>query len=95
MAEPQKKQRLSRWQFMRVGAATAGGAALAACQPRTVIVEREKVVRETVEQVVTREVTVEVTQEVVHEVTRVIEVKSSSARPLCRAGIASRRSTRP
>jgi len=64
---------------MAVGAAAAGaaagGAVLAACQPKTVIVEKEKVVRQTVEQIVTREVEVEVTQEVVHEVTRVIEVK--------------------
>jgi multiple sugar transport system substrate-binding protein len=52
--EKMKEKKLSRRSFLRLGALTAAGAAVAACQPKTVIVEKEvekevtKVVKETV-----------------------------------------------
>ena len=81
-------QKISRREFLTVGAATAAAAALAACQPQTVIVEKEKVVTQVVE--VEKEVTkivagtpiiekvvetqvVEV--EVEKEVTKIVEVE--------------------
>jgi multiple sugar transport system substrate-binding protein len=49
-----KEKKLSRRSFLRLGALTAAGAAVAACQPKTVVVEKEvekevtRVVKETV-----------------------------------------------
>jgi len=67
--------KLSRRQFLYMGAATAAGAALAACQPQTVIVKETVEVKEVVTQVVTQEVEKEVTKvvEVQKEVTKVVE----------------------
>ncbi len=69
--------KLSRRQFLYVGGTAAAGVALAACQPKTVIVEKEKVVKETVEvaKEVTKVVEKEVTKVVEKEVTKVIEVQ--------------------
>ena len=69
--------KLSRRQFLYVGGTAAAGVALAACQPKTVIVEKEKIVKETVEvaKEVTKEVKVEVTKIVEKEVTKVVEVQ--------------------
>jgi peptide/nickel transport system substrate-binding protein len=71
-------QKISRREFLHVGAATAAGAALAACQPKTVIVEveKEKVVTQVVE--IEKEVTkivagTPVVEKVVE--TRVVEVE--------------------
>jgi peptide/nickel transport system substrate-binding protein len=60
---------LSRREFLRLGAAAAAGTALVACQPQTVIVEKE------VEKVVTQVVkeTVQVQVEVEKEVTKIVE----------------------
>jgi peptide/nickel transport system substrate-binding protein len=68
-------EKISRRKFLYMGAATTAGAVVAACAPQTVIVEKEKVVKETV--VVTEEKVVEkeVTKEVVKEVTREVEVE--------------------
>jgi peptide/nickel transport system substrate-binding protein len=82
--------KISRRQFLYAGAAAAAGAALVACQPQTVVVEKEKVVKETVE--VEKEVTkivagtpvvekvvetkvVKETVEVEKEVTKIVEVE--------------------
>jgi peptide/nickel transport system substrate-binding protein len=69
------QNKISRRQFIYTGAAAAAGAALAACQPQTVIVE--KTVKETVE--VEKEVTTvvekEVTTVVEKEVTVEVEVE--------------------
>jgi peptide/nickel transport system substrate-binding protein len=68
-------EKISRRKFLYMGAATTAAAAVAACQPKTVIVE--KTVKETVvvteEKVVEKEVTKEVVVE--REVTREIEVE--------------------
>ena len=70
-------EKISRRNFLYLGAATTAAAAVAACQPKTVIVE--KTVKETVvvteEKVVEKQV--EVTKEVVveKEVTKVVEVE--------------------
>ena len=68
-------EKISRRKFLYMGAATTAAAAVAACQPKTVIVE--KTVKETVvvteEKVVEKEVTKEVVVE--KEVTKVIEVE--------------------
>jgi peptide/nickel transport system substrate-binding protein len=71
------KHTISRRQFLYMGAVTAAGAAIAACQPQTVIVEKEKVVKETVEvaKEVTKVVEKEVTTVVEKEVTKVVEVE--------------------
>ncbi len=63
--------KLSRREFLRFSALGAAGIAAVACQPKTVIVEKEKVVKETV--VVEKEK--EVTKIVEKEVTKVIEVE--------------------
>jgi peptide/nickel transport system substrate-binding protein len=73
------ENKISRRQFLYTGTAATAGIALAACQPRTVIVEKEKIVKETV-QVETEkivEVEKEVTKvvEVEKEVTKVVEVE--------------------
>jgi peptide/nickel transport system substrate-binding protein len=52
-------RKIPRRQFLYVGATAAAGAVLAACQPQTVIVEKEKVVTQVVE--VEKEVVKEVT----------------------------------
>ena len=61
------KSKLSRREFLYAGGLTAAGAALAACQPQTVIVEKtvevEKVVKETVEVEKVVKETVEVEKE--------------------------------
>jgi peptide/nickel transport system substrate-binding protein len=73
------QEKISRRQFLYTGAAASAGIALAACQPQTVIVEKEKVVKETVEVEVEKEVTKvvekEVTKVVEKEVTKVVEVE--------------------
>ena len=69
--------KINRREFLHAGALTAAGVVAAACQPRTVIVEKEKEVTKVViqEKEVVKEV--EVTKEVVveKEVTRVLEVE--------------------
>jgi putative aldouronate transport system substrate-binding protein len=62
------EKKLSRRDFLGAGAVAAAGAAAAACQPKTVIVEKEKIVKETVEveKVVTQVVT-QVVKETVKE----------------------------
>jgi peptide/nickel transport system substrate-binding protein len=69
-------KKLSRREFLYVGTATAAGAALAACQPQTVVVketvEVEKVVKETVEVEKVVKETVEVEKEKVVEKERVV-----------------------
>ena len=69
------KTKINRRQFLYTGAAASAGIALAACQPRSVIVEREKEV--TKEVVVEKEVVkeVEVTKEVVVEKEVTVEVE--------------------
>ena len=73
-------EKLSRRDFLRVGAVTAAGAALAACQPQVVkeTVEVEKVVEQTVEVPVAQTVEVEVEKVVEQtvEVEKVVEVPS-------------------
>ena len=43
-----RSQRISRRKFLRVATLTAAGTAVVACQPQTVVVEKERVVKETV-----------------------------------------------
>ena len=64
---------VTRREFLRVSAVAAAGAVAVACQPQTVIVEKEKIVKETVE--VEKEVTtvVKETVEVEKEVTKVVQ----------------------
>jgi hypothetical protein len=78
LSDPKERttmEKISRRKFLYMGAATTAAAAVAACQPKTVIVE--KTVKETVvvteEKVVEKEVTKEVVVE--REVTREIEVE--------------------
>jgi len=78
--------KLGRREFLRLAAMSAAGAGIVACQPQTVIVEKEveKVVKETVE--VEKEVTtvvekeVEVTKVVEKEVEKIVEVAGVSAK---------------
>jgi peptide/nickel transport system substrate-binding protein len=62
------KRTLSRRDFLRLSATAAAGIAAAACQPKTVVVEKEKVVEK------------EVTTVVEKEVTTVVEVAGVSSR---------------
>jgi len=64
---------ITRRQFLRLAATTAAGTALIACQPQTVIVEKEKVVKETVEVEKIVKETVEVQVEKVVRETVVVE----------------------
>jgi peptide/nickel transport system substrate-binding protein len=75
-------EKLNRRDFLRGAAMTAAGAALIACQPQTVIVEKEKVVKETVEveKVVKETVQVEV-EKVVKETVQVEKVVEVTAAP--------------
>jgi peptide/nickel transport system substrate-binding protein len=68
-------KKISRREFLYAATTTAAGAALAACQPQTVIVEREveKVVKETVEVEKEKVVEKEVTKVIQKEVTKVVE----------------------
>jgi putative aldouronate transport system substrate-binding protein len=69
-------KKLSRRELLRLMGAGAGGALLAACQPKTVMVEKEveKVVTQVVKEVVKETVIVEGTPETVEkEVTKVVE----------------------
>ena len=68
---------LGRREFLRAAAVACGGAALAACQPTVVEVERE------VEKIVEREVPVEVEVEKVVEVEREV-VRAAEAQPVVR-----------
>jgi ABC-type glycerol-3-phosphate transport system substrate-binding protein len=71
-----KKGKLSRRNFLRMAGGLAAGTALAACQPRTVIVEKEveKVVTQIVKETVKETVVVEGTPKVVEkEVTKIVE----------------------
>jgi peptide/nickel transport system substrate-binding protein len=61
--------KVSRREFLYLGAAAAAGAALVACQPQTIVVEKEKEVTK----VVTEEKVVKETVEVAKEVTKVVE----------------------
>ncbi|MFN2220436.1 MAG: ABC transporter substrate-binding protein [Anaerolineae bacterium] len=68
------KKKLDRRGFLRMAAMAAAGAAAAACQPQTVIVEKEVKVTEVVKEVVKETVVVEGTPKVVEkEVTKVVE----------------------
>jgi peptide/nickel transport system substrate-binding protein len=62
-------QTLSRRTFLRAAAMAAAGAAVVACQPQTIVVEQEKIVKETVEV----EKVVKETVEVRTEVTKIVE----------------------
>ncbi len=64
-------EKLSRRHFLRSAAMTAAGAALVACQPKTVIVKETVEVQKEVEKVVKETVVVE--KEVEKEVTKVVE----------------------
>ena len=71
---------ISRRHFLRLGAAaTAGAAALVACQPQTIIVETEKEVTKEVEKIVKETVVVEKEKEVEKVVTATAVPPSSQA----------------
>ncbi|MBN1936041.1 MAG: twin-arginine translocation signal domain-containing protein, partial [Anaerolineae bacterium] len=82
------ENKLGRREFLRLAAMSAAGAGIVACQPQTVIVEKEveKVVKETVvvetekevEKIVEKEV--EVTKVVEKEVEKIVEVAGVSAK---------------
>lgn len=70
------EKKLSRRHFLRSAALAAAGAAAAACAPKTVVVEKEKVVTQVVKETVKETVIVEGEAQVVEkEVTKVIEVE--------------------
>jgi len=69
------ENKISRRQFLYAGAATAAGVALAACQPKTVIVKETVEVQKEVTKEVVKEVEKEVTKVVEKEVTKVVEVE--------------------
>ena len=68
------KRNISRREFLRATALTAAGAAVVACQPQTVIVEKEVPVTQIVKETVKETVVVAGTPEVVEkEVTKIVE----------------------
>lgn len=67
-------EKLSRRHFLRSAAMTAAGAALVACQPKTVIVKETVEVQKEVEKVVKETVVVEKEKEVTKVVEKVVEV---------------------
>lgn len=75
-----EKRSISRREFLRVAAVMASGAAVAACQPQTVVVEKEVPVTQIVKETVKETVVVEGTPRVIEkEVTKIVEKEVTRA----------------